>query len=485
MNDKEDIPYDKLFEGVTAGSKILLEGRPGCGKTTLMRKISKDWSRGSILKNIELLLLVHLRVLLNNEDITLQGLLELVLPGFPLQEITLYIQRNVGKGICFALDGLDEYSPGVQKQNFVQKLVKGDIFPNAVVLVSSRPSATSRLKRNPHIIRRVEVLGFLKAQIYEYIENYYSEQPEKVEALKRFLEHHPNIKHMCYLPIHVSMVTYLFDQMGTALPETETEIYRQFTFHTLQRAKQKSSCEGILPVTIANLEGSEQRQFTSICRLAFEATVQSRQIFSHADVKSYFPCDHEKKEEACLGLITIDHLYATYGAGMEETYSFLHLTFQEFLATYHITRMTREEVLKELDEHGDKPYMQVVSKFLCGLTMCVGGDVQTVVQKIIERTPSNQLMHFQCSFESRNKAACELVIASAGGSVHLEDEFLNPAECSAVGYTVRQARDSVTEMKIVNSGVSREGLEALLKEVGEHSLPVKVMRYAKIHSLTV
>ena len=29
---------------------LLLEGRPGCGKTILTRKISRDWGEGALLK---------------------------------------------------------------------------------------------------------------------------------------------------------------------------------------------------------------------------------------------------------------------------------------------------------------------------------------------------------------------------------------------------------------------------------------------------
>ena len=31
---------------------LLLEGRPGCGKTILTRKISRDWGEGALLKFI-------------------------------------------------------------------------------------------------------------------------------------------------------------------------------------------------------------------------------------------------------------------------------------------------------------------------------------------------------------------------------------------------------------------------------------------------
>ena len=55
-------------------------------------------------------------------------------------------------------------------------------------------------------------------------------------GLRTYLEHHPNVMHMCYLPLHMAMVTYLYDVEGASLPQTETEIYNHFTLSTLLRS---------------------------------------------------------------------------------------------------------------------------------------------------------------------------------------------------------------------------------------------------------
>ena len=61
MKNKKKIAYSFIFENIIIGSRILLEGRPGSGKTTLMNKISRDWAQGVILNSlVSLLILVPL-----------------------------------------------------------------------------------------------------------------------------------------------------------------------------------------------------------------------------------------------------------------------------------------------------------------------------------------------------------------------------------------------------------------------------------------
>lgn len=74
----------------------------------------------------------------------------------------------------------------------------------------------------------VEFLGFLKHQIFEYFDYY--DKGFNSNELKAYVSSHPNILHMCYLPIHAAMIAYLFKVTGK-VPRTETEIYTHI--HTL------------------------------------------------------------------------------------------------------------------------------------------------------------------------------------------------------------------------------------------------------------
>lgn len=77
--DKEGIEYEKVFTSLANGTRLLIEGRPGSGKTTLVHKFSRDWALGNSkldLKTIKLLFLVHLRGFFNDPNIKLHNIIE-------------------------------------------------------------------------------------------------------------------------------------------------------------------------------------------------------------------------------------------------------------------------------------------------------------------------------------------------------------------------------------------------------------------------
>ncbi len=163
----------------------------------------------------------------------MKHILECYYEGSDVDDIASYAHKRSGLGLYFILDGLDEYVPD-KGRTCISKLIKKDYLPKSVVMVSSQPAAIAQVQYKATAC--IEVIGFLKDQIYEYIKEYVFSVESKVCQLNSFLEKHPNVLHMCYLPIHAAMVCFLFNRYGVDLPKTETEIYQQFTRQPLFRA---------------------------------------------------------------------------------------------------------------------------------------------------------------------------------------------------------------------------------------------------------
>ena len=487
MKDKDDIKYDEVFTEVEEGARLLFEGRPGCGKTTMMNKVSQDWAKWKIFSSC-LLFLVHLRRFGNRSDIDLETVLRSTPVEFSdeeFQELVAQIESNQGKDIVFALDGLDEYCPDKKemKTTFVHKLIKGQILPRSVVIVASRPAASQKYRRDS--TRCIEVLGFLKEQIYEYIDSYFDGNEDKyslVLGLRTYLEHHPNVMHMCYLPLHMAMVAYLYEIEGASLPQTETEVYRHFTLLTLLRSIRKRNDtemeiddeEEFYFSSFDDLQPEDRSIFDCILKFAYEATVVSpQQVFSAEEVRK-LTSRRSNNTDNSLGLVVVDKYFVRYG--LKEIYTFLHLTFQEFLSACHIVQLDSQAQEEIILKYGSGKSLGVVWKFYCGMTHFSDEKMHTFEQ-LVEKTKSEVLLHLHCAHESQQDILCTHTINSYDSKIVLNSLSLNSADFTALGYVLTHSSVPATELAITSCNIGPEGLSALEKAVNVSPPPaLKTLR---------
>ena len=460
---KEEITYTELFGSAEVSARILVEGRPGSGKTTLVNKVSQEWADNKILKEISLLLLIPLRQFHNKRVIHLTDIIRLFGPKGLNLSVATGISDSGGKGVCIILDGIDEYSYHESPNNFISELMLRKNLPNAMVIATSRPAAAHHLRQ--HVSKRAEVLGFLRRQINQYIRQCYSESERRTTSLLQYLEQHPNIKHMCYLPLHLAMIVYLNDVLDgnhEALPKTETEVYLRFTTYTLLRHLHRDP--QLVPVqklmTPDDLPRELLELFKNICRLAFEMTVESVQIFSRERIGDVFG---GYVQIASLGLVTVDKQFVE--SGLEETYSFLHLTFQEFLAAYYITGLPDEEQLRLFREQCEHKHMNVVMKFYCGLTKLNGDAPAEVFKTMIGHSNANLLHLLQCTSESRNSKSCCDLVSSRDGTLTVCDESITPSDCAALAFCVNSTSTVLTKIELSACHLDEEEYEVLSSEI--------------------
>ena len=81
------------------------------------------------------------------------------------------ILENDGEGVCFVLDGLDEYNYKIKENSVILKLLDKKLLPRSMIIVFSRPSATRLVKRDC-IRKRIEVFGLSKEQVSHFIDNF-------------------------------------------------------------------------------------------------------------------------------------------------------------------------------------------------------------------------------------------------------------------------------------------------------------------------
>ena len=469
--NKDSIEYQDVFTKLKSGTRLLIEGRPGSGKTTLVHKFSKDWGRGKLQFNIiRLVFLVHLRGFFNNPDIMLRDIVQqyyMQESKHMVDEVIKYSEVHNGRGLCFVLDGLDEYRPDSKNETFIFQLIKRQLLPKSIVIVASRPAATAKLRNIA--TRQVEVIGFLKQQIDDYIDEYSFSDFCKQEDLHKYLKQHPNVHHMCYLPIHAAMVCYLFGVMGSKLPRTETKMYTEFTNHTLLRTLMRYNEDNTYLQSPDELSDQDKEIFYKICKLAFEKTAESRQVLKKSEIPHF--SDISSGSES-MGLITVDCMASV--CGFENLYTFLHLTFQEYLAAYHISKLEEEKQLEVITQYSQKKHMIVVWKFYCGLVNFNEQDDR--LKNILSF--EDDLSNVHCAFESQQTVTCDSVVMTGeSGTLSFNNHFQTPSDSTAIGYVVKNAKCLVEKVVLNRCKLSEEGTKALIDEAGDKISSLKALSF--------
>ena len=186
LGDKERVGYKDAFSQHECRALVLVEGRPGSGKTTLANRIAKDWAEGKVLKNTDRVFLISLR-----KDHSKSDLFKMFYHSRS-EEFMLNVEQSHGEKTCFILDGYDEFSSRDNNDSSIMyQLIHKTYLPRAMIIITSRPTATVKLRQKA--TTTIESLGFTKDNFDLYVNSYPfedSNNTNEAEATKSKLRKH-------------------------------------------------------------------------------------------------------------------------------------------------------------------------------------------------------------------------------------------------------------------------------------------------------
>ena len=160
---------ERIFDAGTFDDErqvILIEGVGGMGKTILAYQYAKKWAEGK-LSTFDAVALVRLRDL-NEHDVRkvdriLPHLLFLASGNSISKEMAQLIIDK--QKILLILDGWDESPASIRNTSFIENLLRS-VSPHTRILITSRPDSSLDLHG---LANRVEILGFTKSDIHDYL----------------------------------------------------------------------------------------------------------------------------------------------------------------------------------------------------------------------------------------------------------------------------------------------------------------------------
>ncbi|XP_061703248.1 MHC class II transactivator [Syngnathoides biaculeatus] len=251
---KNLIKLSQIFEN-SNGNKpkryILLIGKAGMGKTTLIRKLCQDWARDSIPQFDFVFLLNGAHLISSKKShYSLQTLL-LDVPTFAISPINIeevYAQvLKAPKRVLIIFDGFgdQDYEILFREKDFaalLEKDTKGKVFtvrklysailqrvvlPGSILLISARPKGTAY-----HLVQRLDSLletsGFTPLNVETYFSRYFDD-PNLRESVLKHLEKCSYLRHLCWNPGLCRLVCLVLEHSAgsESLPRTLTELCHQ------------------------------------------------------------------------------------------------------------------------------------------------------------------------------------------------------------------------------------------------------------------
>ena len=307
--------YKDLFTNVEPqGTRILVKGDPGIGKSAFVQKLALDWATKQ-LGRFDLVLVVKLKFADKSQTVAgmVKDQIKTLWEDDKISEKDIADYMKSGRDrVLLVLDGLDEIN--LKQYSQVQEVLLGRRYRKCCILATTRPHVAETLYNKMTNITKIK--GLSREQAKQFVGNFLGGD-ELVEFVRQLDKR--KMLQMHQVPLIVQALALIFKERQK-LPRTYTITYDELVFFLSKTCKQSKE------LTEEELAAA----MDEINQLAFKGLIRDdkKLVFSRDEIKD----DNVRK----LGILTAEK--AGSGFKPTEVLQFAHKTVQEHSASDHVVK---------------------------------------------------------------------------------------------------------------------------------------------------
>ena len=453
---------------------VLIEGKPGMGKTTYCNKIVFDWATGKLetehcFPNFQIVLFIKCRDV--NSDLW-EAIDDQILPR-DVDEDTRerffdFIHQNKSD-VLLVLDGLDEVPE--EKLSMFTEIIQGRVLPNSRVVATARHEAGMKVRKYCDTLLEVE--GFTEDDAETFIFKYFKtiSREDLAKKLMEELEDDENLMNMAANPLNTALLCLVYEEFEGVFPESRTMLYMEIIQCILRRYRAKKE----LPENGDDLVELYENQLKHLGSIALKGLLEDKLDFDEKEFRK-----HAASNLPGFGFLSVQ----PGGSKRRPTrrYGFLHKSFQEFFAGFYLCcQLISKEISTDSIAADRRYYHQLKEVLLFTFGMLAARCEETVMALIRSIAPQlNQEVNkdiaadylsvvLECINECKNdNSNFKVKLAHAFGTflqiqtVTLERKNINDV-IAVILASVLKASTTVKKLDLSGNNIGAAGLSECLK----------------------